>query len=322
MNRRRALAAVVLSGVTFAVACSFPDVTFNPVDAGTDGTLSDGGTTGDGGSSVTIDSSGPCPDGKKRCGVACTNIYDPTHGCGAAPPACDPCPGPSHTTSTCTFPGASCNSQCEPPWQDCDNDASNGCEADPTSGDGQNCGRCGKVCDAGTFCAAGNCGASCGTAGVPCGTSCIDPTKDPKNCGGCGKTCDAGDNQTPLCQGSTCTYQCAEGWGDCDGKPGCEAKLGSVDTCGRCDNKCYGGNNTGASCEDGGCVYGCLNGFSDCNADLSDGCECAAPKVCRSGACVTCKPAGQGCQKGSECCSGNCPGVLNALGICIGCTCQ
>ncbi len=319
VNRRRIAAAVALSALVAAAACSFPKVSFAPPDdGGADATLSDG--PGDGGS-MTIDPDAPCPDDKKRCGIACASVSDPGHGCGAPAPMCDPCPGPPHTKSLCDFPDASCVYTCDDKWTDCDKDASNGCEVDTKSGDGQNCGGCNTTCDGGVCMLSGTCGASCGDAGTYCPPStCADIDKDPRNCGGCGKTCDAGSYQTPSCEGRTCQYKCNDGFDDCDTQHdnGCEANLGSVATCGSCTNACDGGAHTGASCDTSQnpakCLYACIGPNANCNGTLDDGCECPGGTKCQ----------GESCAANSECCGGKTCKTASLLPCALGlvCTCQ
>jgi hypothetical protein len=72
--------------------------------------------------------------------------------------------------------------------------------------DPQNCGGCGNVCDAGTFCSptddAGDaaCGLGCFGGSDLCSNRCIDPRIDPYNCGGCNIVCDGGQS----CVSSKC----------------------------------------------------------------------------------------------------------------------
>lgn len=326
MKRRVSLAlalALALAGFAGFAACAFPSVAIldaAPDEGGTDATVQDGtaeagngdadGSPPSDGGSVTIDATGPCVDGQKRCGVACTSIFDPGHGCGDPSPSCEPCPGPAHSQKTlCEFPDASCSFECQAPWVDCDKDAANGCEVNPTSGNALNCGACNRTCDAGVCTVGGVCGTSCGDASL-CASGCADTTSDPSNCGGCERTCDAGVNQTPSCAAGQCVYTCVEGFAHCNGGQGCEAKLGSVETCGSCKNACDGGPHTGASCADGGCLYGCLTGFTDCNGTLTDGCECAGGAVCPGGP----------CRADTDCCGGKrC--LTAALVPCIGAGC-
>ncbi len=335
MNRRRALAGLLLAGAASAGACSFPAVAFRDEQGG--GDAADATVPGDGGADgaeTSFDAVGSdsapsrCGSTEKVCGVACASKLDPNHGCGMS--ACDPCGGPAHGTATCPD-GGQCGVLCFPPWEDCNRDAADGCEANPRAGDPDNCGACRATCAAGQFCNQGDagCGDACAPGSTPCGSACVDEQNDPQHCGGCGAAfvCPPRDNASPVCNDGGCDYACTDPYSDCDRLPenGCEANLkANVTHCGACEGTCDAGANAAATCIDGTCQYGCLVGHADCNGDVASGggCECAAPLVCRSGACVTCKPAGQTCQKGAECCSGSCPGVVNALGVCVGCTCQ
>jgi phospholipase C len=69
-----------------------------------------------------------------------------------------------------------------------------------TDVDPQNCGGCGKACDAQLFCASGSCVSSCPGSTKECGRSCIDTSSDPANCGACGKACGAKE----ACVGGSC----------------------------------------------------------------------------------------------------------------------
>lgn len=70
--------------------------------------------------------------------------------CGAS---CVPCPSASNATTTCD--GQACGFSCVGNFEDCDGDASNGCETD-LAADGANCGSCGRSCQ-GQACTVGQC---------------------------------------------------------------------------------------------------------------------------------------------------------------------
>jgi hypothetical protein len=335
VNRRRVLAAAVflsLAGVAFVAACSFPDVGFRD-DGGADAADATLPADAGGGDApiTTVDGQGPdgaapaCGQTEKTCGVSCVSKLDPNHSCGM--PSCDPCGGPAHGIATCD--AGQCAVFCAAPWEDCNGDAADGCEANPKGGDPNNCGSCHATCGNGKFCNQGDagCGDACAPGSTACGSACVNEKNDPLNCGSCSFACPSWPNATPVCNDGGCGYTCSDPYSDCNtiAQDGCEANLkADVKNCGKCKSQCVPGLNAGATCIDGTCKYGCLDGYTDCNGDVADGgdCACAAPKVCRSGACVTCGVPGKSCQKGSDCCSGNCPGVLNLAGVCIGCTCQ
>jgi hypothetical protein len=54
-----------------------------------------------------------------------------------------------------------------------------------------NCGACGKVCDAGTACSAGQCVVTCSPPQTVCNGACVNKSFDPSNCGACGVVCGA-----------------------------------------------------------------------------------------------------------------------------------
>ena len=63
------------------------------------------------------------------------------------------------------------------------------------------CGRCGRACEAGVFCAHGDCVAQC-PASTPtlCFGGCVDTGRDAQHCGECGRVCKAGE----LCVEGSC----------------------------------------------------------------------------------------------------------------------
>lgn len=84
--------------------------------------------------------------------------------------------------------------------------------------------------------------ASCeGTPGA-CET---DLLTDPAHCGTCEISCldlaDPSKHTSGSCQGGTCGFVCANGWGDCDADPtDCETDLSTDTDCGGCDRACTG----------------------------------------------------------------------------------
>ncbi len=71
---------------------------------------------------------------------------------------CDkPCAPKNASVPTCTD-GKCKYASCDPGFQDCDNDTTNGCESDKT-GDPAHCGDCMTMCKAGDTCFGGKCGA-------------------------------------------------------------------------------------------------------------------------------------------------------------------
>ncbi len=168
--------------------------------------------------------------------AACGNACDTSRSTGAG------CNG-----TTCTYTG------CVSGWADCSTAApdTNGCEtslASPTS-----CTACGSACDTahstgagctGTTCTYGGCAsgyADCSTA-APDLDGCETSLTSTSSCGACGRACDSATG-TPSCNGTTCSYRCKPGLGDCNAATapdtdGCETSLTTTSNCGGCGVTC------------------------------------------------------------------------------------
>jgi hypothetical protein len=179
---------------------------------------------------------------------------------------------------------------------DCDNDPSNGCEAD-LQATLANCGACGTACgetNATAACVAGTCQITCaagfgncdGDAANGCET---DLSATPAHCGSCGQACDSG-NGTASCTTGTCGIACNAGFADCDGDPanGCEVTLATdASHCGACGTVCSA-NNGAPTCSNGLCVTACDAGFANCDGSAANGCEVQlASDPAHCGACGT-----------------------------------
>lgn len=190
------------------------------------------------------------------------------------------------TNGMCTI--AACN----PGFQDCDKNATNGCEVN-TGTDPNNCGGCGAVCNLPNA-TAGCAGGTCTVAGCKAGfqncdnvasNGCeVDVQTDPNNCGGCFHQCFV-PNGTAGCGGGNCTVaSCNSGFANCDGNVanGCEVNTtNDNNNCGGCGNACLavcGGaadHVTNTQCSGSQCaITSCLGGYQDFDGKCSDGCEC------------------------------------------------
>ncbi len=148
--------------------------------------------------------------------------------------------------------------------------------------DKNNCGDCGRVCAAGTFCQGGSClcegsKAPCGGGQSCCGASgCKSLDNDAQNCGACGHACTVGqtcDNgactDAPDCVG--CAHACCS--------RNCVDTTSDASNCGACGMAC-GPNQT---CESGACTDGHMMQPGD-----GGSCECAHKCLlsCVAGCCV------------------------------------
>ena len=222
----------------------------------------------------------------------------------------------------------------------CDGDIDEGFELD---NDVENCGQCGRVCQApeGTtaVCEAGECGVSdCPEGSGDCD---LDPTTcetdfgtDVNNCGGCGNRCEFANGVGACVEGDCQFVECNPGFFDNDAQPGCEYSCvpqnpgpelcdyednncdGQVDEgfnlntslehCGVCNYACSLGANANIECDAGECqLSSCQGAYRDCDGDYYNGCETdTANDADHCGAC------GQECNLGpntvSTCNAGSC----------------
>ena len=223
----------------------------------------------------------------------------------------------------CTFPGSSaaCSdgqcriAACSAGFGDCDNNASNGCEA-PFASDSLNCGGCGARCTVpsataacvGGRCAVGTCNvgfADCD--GNPANGCEVNTRSDPANCNGCGVRCTT-PGATAACATGRCEIAvCDAGRTDCDGSyiNGCEVStLTNPMHCGGCGSWCSLSNAT-ASCAGGRCaIESCNAGFANCDGNPANGCEVSiVSDGSNCGGCgVRCSPTnGTGVCAGGRC---------------------
>ncbi|MFO0660796.1 MAG: hypothetical protein U0165_13330 [Polyangiaceae bacterium] len=239
-----------------------------------------------------------------------TNIFTSLDHCGG----CDsPC-APANAAATCSQ-GQCLLGSCSAPFDNCDMDDSNGCEADLFNSM-TNCGSCGTSClksNTNAFCNGGNCNIiGCDTGYADCNLSAADGCETNvktslDHCGGCNLNC-ALAHASESCVNGTCTLgACNAGYVDCDNDPttGCEVDtLGDPLNCGGCNSPCVTPNAT-PSCDNGVCgIATCASGYADCNNDPSDGCEINLKTDVNN-----CSSCGHGCDfanAGETCIGGTC----------------
>jgi hypothetical protein len=205
--------------------------------------------------------------------------------CGACATACSTVHGkPSCNAGVCAI-------ECAAGFADCNNDPTDGCEANLTA-DPLHCGSCADVCsqrNATAVCNGGKCVVTkCDTGFNDCNASGADgcesdPARDVTNCGGCGTSCVV-PGATAKCNAGQCQHTCDAGHHACgsacpaDSSPtqcgascqACSAPSGGTPTCvaGACDFDCGTTTKCGASCVDtltdkancGACGHDCLGG--------------------------------------------------------------
>jgi hypothetical protein len=188
-----------------------------------------------------------CDEGFADCdgeiGNGCETSLRTLENCGVCGQACSPYP---NLKVTCDQ-GFCDVLECEPGYEDCDDDPATGCES--TLKDNQNCGECGKPCsirNATASCSTGECQFTACSAGWG---NCNDDLSDgcearlntTDNCGQCGKACSVPAHMIVDCIDQNCAVtSCEWAWGNCDGDDsnGCETPLNTVYNCGTCETKC------------------------------------------------------------------------------------
>lgn len=99
---------------------------------------------------------GTCDADRKKCGDACVSLLDSTYGCMTS--SCAPCSIP-HGAAVCRD-GACEIGACENNRADCNNNPTDGCETDLSSGP-TSCEACQPACGDGFVCTNGTCAPSC-----------------------------------------------------------------------------------------------------------------------------------------------------------------
>jgi len=254
--------------------------------------------------------------------------------CGACGYACSFANG----TATCAV-GVCQIANCDKPYGNCDNNASNGCETN-TLTSLEHCGACAAPCIAGpnasVSCVDGACENACqsgwgdcdGNVSNGCETDLLVSTL---HCGACGRVCSTKNVESRECNAGACESTCALGASNCilplsSADDGCETPS-SDQQCGSCDNDCTKMAG-GFVCGGGGKpanVCSC-NANTDCNPKSGTGtcltsggnnglCRCGGANCHRGEHCVfdagenkdvcSCN-GGAACPQGESCCQAGC----------------
>ncbi|MEZ4407046.1 MAG: hypothetical protein R3A52_11285 [Polyangiales bacterium] len=211
-----------------------------------------------------------------------TDVRTSVDHCGACDNRC--AAGP-HQVAACA--DGACAPRCEAGWADCNDDPSDGCEADLSLP--AHCGACGNACpssaprcaratDGPSGATAYTCALVCdGETPATCGPTCANLQTDARNCGACGNACPSGPNSEARCVDGRCAVACSDAThADCDadGATGCEVELPRDPThCGACGVTCPGADNASAVCAEGACGVACADGFGNCDGAPGNGCE-------------------------------------------------
>lgn len=220
-------------------------------------------------------------DGEAATGCETETATDPEN-CGVCGQACDAVP---QADPVCVL-GACSNFECHDGFDDCNDDPSDGCETELLT-DIENCGVCGRVCDALPHAAPGCFDGSCGVGECDTGVADCDNSvwsgcetilaSDVNHCGACGNACPSVANGAGACVQSNCVVgSCNPGYADCDtATSDCEVYLATnVDHCGACNNACPAVPNGTPGCSHFQCgIADCDSGWGDCSGGAADGCE-------------------------------------------------
>jgi len=169
-----------------------------------------------------------------------TNISNDPANCGACGALC----GATHTTSS-VCQGGACQLACQPHFDNCDNNPSNGCEVSLSS-DPDNCNACGAPCPlrpneaeracVNSICQIGACKPGYRNCNSLEGDGCeVHTDADPAQCGACGNVCPGTTNGSATCSNGTCGLACNPGYILCGNQ--CVSEL-SNSSCGACGNVC------------------------------------------------------------------------------------
>jgi hypothetical protein len=255
-----------------------------------------------------------CSGGKQNCSGTCADTQTDISNCGECGTVC----AADNAQVSCS--GGECQFSCNPEFEDCNQQAPDGCEVHLLS-DPEHCGDCQTVCEGQLgACDQGTCACAEPLITCPPAPMCIDGKTDPQHCGGC-SACPA----TQFCKGGSCTTpNCAFGLAQCTSK--CVNLQSDPSHCGSCGNAC----SAIQSCVDGVCQNTCV-GTEICNvlctsfdwdATNCGGCDvkCGPGTACIEGSCIDAVVASHASDCPAQACaipaSWNAPNGVNFL--CLG----
>ena len=209
------------------------------------------------------------------------NTYTNLDHCGGCFQTCDR----ANASETCQL-GVCTLGACERGYDNCDEDADNGCETNIFT-DLQNCGDCNEICDvegAEEICENGICQmASCEGNFRDCNTNPTDGCETDvmssslQHCGACYQECDL-SNAQEHCESGVCSLDaCIDPYRNCnnDKDDGCEINTHTdIANCGECFQSCHLDHVASHFCVTGTCrINECSANYANCNGTHADGCE-------------------------------------------------
>lgn len=270
---------------------------------------------------LIVSCNAPYADCDEQAANGCEANLESADHCGRCNTACKY----NHADGQCKD-GRCSLGECDVSYDNCDNNANNGCEQKVDSLN--DCGACNVKCDkpphatAGCkdgACGVGTCDRGWGDCNGNAADGCEQPLDDRLHCGSCDVRCELPHTEMAACENAHCVVKtCAKNFDDCNGaaEDGCEAQLSKAGSCGGCgqscdlphtaaalcslqsadatclvDHTCSGSGDVSDECDSSGSA-GCAAGFGDCDGDAADGCETNLKRLSSCGACgVSCVQA-------------------------------
>ena len=297
---------------------------------GPDASIDTGNRDGSGGGTLDVanDRGITCATDQKICNGVCVAKTDPATGCGQMD--CSPC-ALDHATATCGATGQCAVGTCSTGFANCNNMATDGCEADLSKV--ETCGSCTTRCDAtaplcsgsnGTYQCVTGCTAPTSTL---CGSQCVDVNTNASHCGACMMPCPTKTNGDSVCVSRMCDFTCHGGYHKCTATQTCASDT-DINACGDTCKKCEVPANGRVSCTAGDCAVTCNTNYHQCGTTCVDD---NSPATCGTTSCSPCptptdpnadpmptcinKTCGFKCKTGFNLCGGACSD-MNSVNTC------